>query len=84
MDLEQQILKVLRGMNPGDRPATVGDLSRRLGVSSQIVMGCTRQMVHNGTAQPSMVMVKGVETMHGLLGQPATSSDGAAPTVSIA
>jgi len=79
MDLEQQILKVLRGMKTGDRPATVGDLSRRLGVSSQIIMGCTRQMVQSGTAQPSMIMVKGVETMHGLLGQPAATSESAAP-----
>ncbi len=81
MDLEQQILKVLRGMKPGDRPATVGDLSRRLGVSSQIIIGCTRQMVHSGTAQPSMIMVKGVETMHGLLGQPAVVSESPAPSI---
>lgn len=71
LDLEQQILKVLRGMKSGDRPATVGDLARRLGASPQVVHGCFRQMVQNGTAKPHMVTINGVETLHGLLGQPA-------------
>jgi hypothetical protein len=70
VDLEQQILIVLRGMKAGDRPATIGDLSRRLGVSSQVIAGCIRQMVARGSAEPSMIQVKGVQTLHGLLGQP--------------
>lgn len=74
LDLEQQILKILRGMKSGDRPATVGDLSRRLGVGHQVIMGCSRRMVHTGTAQPSMILVKGVSTLHGLLGQPAAQA----------
>jgi hypothetical protein len=74
LDLEQQILKILRGMKAGDRPATVGDLSRRLGVGHQVIMGCTRRMVANGTAAPSMVLVKGVSTLHGLLAQPPAPS----------
>lgn len=70
VDLEQQILKVLRGMRPGQRPATIGDLSRQLGVTSQIISGCIRRMVESGSAQPSMIPVRGVPTLHGLLGQP--------------
>ncbi|MGI8527865.1 MAG: hypothetical protein ACR2KO_00160 [Geodermatophilaceae bacterium] len=71
LDLEQQILKILRGMKSGDRPATFGDLSRRLGVSSPVIVGCTRQMVRSGVAQPAMITVKGVQELHGLLGQPS-------------
>lgn len=71
LDLEQQILKVLRGTtNSGDRPVTLGELSRRLGVSSQLIAGCTRRMVRHGTAQPSIITMDGVPTLHGLLSQP--------------
>lgn len=80
MDLEQQILKVLRGMKAGQRPATIGDLSRQLGVTSQIISGCIRRMVESGAAQPSMIPVRGVPTLHGLLGQPA-ERPGAVETV---
>jgi hypothetical protein len=72
LDLEQQILIVLRGMKAGDGPATVGDLSRRLGATSPVIRGCIRQMVSSGSAQPSMLNIKGVETLHGLMGQPRT------------
>jgi hypothetical protein len=82
LDLEQQILIVLRGMKAGDGPATVGDLSRRLGATSPVIRGCIRQMVARGTAQPSMLTIKGIETLHGLQGQPkepAVAEAAAAP-----
>ena len=69
LDLEQHILLLLQGMRSEARPATVGDLSRRFGVSSQLVRSCITQMVDRGVAQPSMVDVKGVPTLHGLMGQ---------------
>lgn len=69
VDLEQHILVLLRGMKYGARPATVGDLSRQFGVSSQLVRSCISQMVDRGTAEPFMIMVHGVPTLHGLMGQ---------------
>lgn len=72
MDLEQQILKVLGGMKADDRPATFGDLARRFGVTADLVGRCAKQMVDKGVAKPSMVMVRGAQTLHGLL--PVASS----------
>ncbi|MEP6599405.1 MAG: hypothetical protein ABJB98_08175 [Actinomycetota bacterium] len=72
MDLEQQILKVLRGMRSDDRPATIGDLARRFGANSHLVAGCAQQMVDKGLAQPSMIEVSGAKKLQGLLPQPAS------------
>jgi|GEM_PF-2618157 len=73
MDLEQQILKVLRGMNANTRPPTFGDLARRFGVTADLVAHSARRMVEKGVAKPSMVEIHGVNKMHGLLPQPAAS-----------
>ncbi len=70
LDLEQQILKVLRGMRVDDRPATIGDLARRFGASARLVDACARQMVDKGLAEPAMVDVRGTRTLRGLLPQP--------------
>lgn len=70
MDLEQQILQVLSGLRADGRPETFSDLARRFGVNKTLIAGCGRQMVDNGVAQPSMVMVRGVSTLHGLLPLP--------------
>lgn len=67
LDLEQQILKVLRGLNASDRPATFGDLARQFGVSANLVAGCARRMVDSGVAKPSMISVGGTPTLHGLM-----------------
>jgi DNA-binding Lrp family transcriptional regulator len=71
VDLDTQILKVLRAMNPGDRPATIGDLARRFGLSAAIILASARRMVDAGTAKPSMIEIHGVRTLHGLLPQAA-------------
>jgi hypothetical protein len=76
LDLEQHILKVLRSKKSGDRPVTIGDLSRQLGVSSPVILSCSRQMVSRGSAEPSMLLVNGVQTLHGLLGQPTATTAG--------
>ena len=73
-DLEQSILKVLRGMKAGDRPATIGDLARRLGASANLVSSCARQMVDKGLAEPSMIGGPEKRTLHGLLPQPTDAS----------
>lgn len=70
MDLEQQILKVLRGMSADARPPTFGDLARRFGVTAALVAHSAQRMVEKGVAQPSMVEIQGVQKMHGLLPQP--------------
>lgn len=83
LDLEQHILIILRGMKTGDRPATIGDLARRLGVSAQLIGGCIARMVEQGSAQPSMVTVRGVQTLHGLLGQPPLVAPAAVPAAQL-
>jgi hypothetical protein len=70
VDLEQHILTVIRAMKPGDRPATIGDLSRRFGVNATVIAACMRQMVDSGAARPSMIDVSGVPVLHGLLPMP--------------
>jgi hypothetical protein len=70
VDLESQILKVLSSMKPGDRPATFGDLARRFGLSAGLISGYARQLVDKGMAAPSMVIQRGVPTLHGLLPLP--------------
>ena len=77
LDLEQHILKVLRGMSSGDRPATINDLSRALGINPPVIRDCITEMVERGTAQPSMVSIKGVSTLHGLMGQPKKAPEAA-------
>ena len=71
IDLESQILTVLRGMNTNDRPATYSDLARRFGTTVQVISSCAGQMVDKGIAEPSMIMVRGSLTRHGLLPQPS-------------
>lgn len=71
--LETQIMTVLRTMTGADRPATIGDLARRFGLSAAIVSASARRLVDEGTARASMVEIRGVNTLHGLLPQPAQS-----------
>jgi hypothetical protein len=69
VDLEQQILNVLHGMKAGQRPATFGELARRFGANADLIARCGRQMVDKGLAKPSMVEIRGIRTLHGLLPQ---------------
>jgi hypothetical protein len=71
---ELQILTVLQGMNASARPATFGDLARRFGVSSDLISLHARQLVADGRAQPSMINVRGVPTLHGLLPEAHTTA----------
>jgi hypothetical protein len=72
--MELQILTVLQGMNASGRPATFGDLARRFGVSSDLIAVHAKQLVAEGRAQPSMVNVRGVPTLHGLMPKPNPSA----------
>ena len=51
MDMEQQILVLLRGMNAGDRPLTFGYVARQFGVSYDSVARCAQLMVDTGVAK---------------------------------
>ncbi|HEX8094133.1 hypothetical protein [Jatrophihabitans sp.] len=73
INMELQILTVLQGMNASGRPATFGDLARRFGVSSELIALHAKQLVADGRAQPSMVNLRGVPTLHGLMPQPNPS-----------
>ncbi|HEX8303629.1 MAG TPA: hypothetical protein VF612_02035 [Jatrophihabitans sp.] len=72
-DMELQILTVLQGMNASGRPATFGDLARAFGVSSDLIALHAKQLVAEGRAQPSMINVRGVPTLHGLMPLPNPS-----------
>jgi len=69
VELTDQILKVLQNTSTQNRPITISDLARRFGANRQLIAGCARQLVDNGSAQPSMVLVQGVPTLHGLMPQ---------------
>lgn len=69
MDMEQQILKLLRGRRAGQRPLTFGDVARQFGVSYDSVARCARLMVDTGVAKPVMIPVRGTPTLHALLPQ---------------
>lgn len=69
INLEQQILKMLKVRSPQDRALTINDFARQFGANPQIVTSLARQLVESGQARPSMVMVHGVSTLHGLLPQ---------------
>jgi len=71
IDMEMQILTVLQGMNAAGRPATFGDLARRFGVSTDLIALHAKHLVAEGRAEPSMVNVRGVPTLHGLMPKPA-------------
>jgi hypothetical protein len=68
--MERQILTVLQGMKASGRPATFGDLARRFGVSSDLIALHAKQLVAEGRAEPSMITVRGVATLHGLMPKP--------------
>jgi hypothetical protein len=68
--MERQILTILRSMKVTGRPATFGDLARRFGVSSDLIALHARQLVADGRAEPSMINVRGVSTLHGLMPNP--------------
>jgi hypothetical protein len=71
IDIERQILAVLQGMKVSGRPATFADLARRFGVSSELIALHAKHLVSEGRAEPSMIDVRGVQTLHGLMPQPA-------------
>jgi len=75
VDLDTQILTVLRGMKVSDRPATIGDLARRFGLSAAVISAAARRLVDGGAAAPSMIEIRGVPTLHRLLAQPTVTSD---------
>lgn len=57
------------------KPLTFADLSRRFGVSSGLIASCARGLVDSGLASPSMITVKGVQVLHGLMPQPTPVKD---------
>jgi hypothetical protein len=66
MNIDQEILQMLQGRSVADRPLTIGDFARRFGASPQIIVGAARRLVDGQLAEPCMVDVHGVPTLHGL------------------
>jgi hypothetical protein len=70
MNIDDHILLVLASGAARRRPVTIGDFARRFGVSPRIVLPAAQRLVENGLAAPSMVLVHGVPTFHGLMPLP--------------
>ena len=66
-------------MSNADRPATIGDLARRFGLSAAVIQASARRMVDAGTAKPSMIEIRGVPTLHGLMPQGMSQGKPIAP-----
>jgi predicted ArsR family transcriptional regulator len=64
--LAQEILVVLDEPSADRGPVTIGQLSRRLGVSSALTRLCARQLVADGTVQAVMVEHAGMTTIQAL------------------
>jgi len=69
--MERQILTVLQGMQVSGKPATFAHLARQFGVSTQLIAIHAKRLISEGRAEPSMVTIRGIETLHGLLPQTA-------------
>jgi hypothetical protein len=67
IDIDEQILSALRTRSPQDRPMTIGDFARQFGASRPVIVSAVRRLVDGHRAEPSMVDVHGVPTLHGLL-----------------
>jgi hypothetical protein len=70
VNIDQHILKVL-ATGPAGRPVTIGDLAREFGVSAVVVLPAARRLVGDGLATASMVDVRGVPTLRGLMALPS-------------
>jgi len=77
VNLDEHILQALASAPA--RSLTIGDLARRLGVSTTIVLPAARRLVDDGLANPSFVKVHGVPTLRGLLPVPASAPGAEAP-----
>jgi hypothetical protein len=66
MNIDQQMLRMLAARAPQDRPLTIGDFARDFGASPQIIVGAARRLVDGHLAEPYMVDVHGIPTLHGL------------------
>jgi hypothetical protein len=69
IDIERQIITVLQGMQVSGKPATFAYLARQFGVSKEMIELHAKHLISQGRAEPSMVTIRGVETLHGLLPQ---------------
>lgn len=67
LNLETQILTIVNGKSAGERPTTISDLARQFGASSALVSGCAAGLVSRNLAVATMVDVRGVPKLHGLL-----------------
>jgi hypothetical protein len=67
MDLDQQILQILHGRIGREQPVTISDFARRFGASPQVIVSAARRLIDHDLARPSIIPVKGVPTLHGLL-----------------
>ena len=61
------MLRILQGRTAQDRPLTIGDFARRFGANPKIISGAAQRLVDGHRAEPCMVDVHGVSTLHGLL-----------------
>jgi hypothetical protein len=78
MDIDQQMLRVLHGRTAADRPLTISDFARESGANPQIIVRAARRLVDDHLAEPVMVNVHGIPTLHGLLPLAATPATGSA------
>ena len=46
---------------------TIGDFARQFGASRPVILSAVRRLVSDHRAEPSMVDVHGIPTLHGLL-----------------
>ncbi len=74
MNLDQHILQVLAAPKAGARTVTIGDLARRFGLSPTVILPAAHRLVDGGLAMPTMVDVRGVPTLRGLLPVPVGTS----------
>jgi predicted ArsR family transcriptional regulator len=64
--LAQEVLVILDEPSADRGPVTIGQLSRRLGVSSALTRLCARQLVADGQVEAVMVEHAGMTTIQGL------------------
>jgi hypothetical protein len=78
-DLAGQILTIVQRKKVGDRPTTLFDLARHFGADVAVITSCVRLMIDQGLVEPSMVTIRGRQTLHGLLPHhPAAGADSVA------
>jgi Mn-dependent DtxR family transcriptional regulator len=64
--LSDVVLKALRDSSPDRGPLSLADLARRFGVSPALITSCAKQLVAEGSVEPTMAMHRGVLAIQAL------------------